>query len=96
MNDREHCDVFFKTLGKVLLRSCILGIALLLLWFVFFLVGDDWAYGIHSKWFEITKHDFDLMNYYGMAFVKMIIFLLFLIPYLSIKMISRSTKDARQ
>ena len=96
MNDREHCDVFFKTLGKVLLRSCILGIALLLLWFVFFLVGDDWAYGIHSKWFEITKHDFDLMNYYGMAFVKMIIFLLFLIPYLSIKMISRSTKDACQ
>ena len=92
MSDRETCENFFETLAKVLLRSCILGIALLLLWFVFFLVGDDWAYGIHSQWFEITKHDFDLMNIYGMAFVKMSIFLFFLIPYLSIRLISRKPK----
>jgi len=72
-----------------LLRSWLLGIALMLWWFVFFLIGGNWAYGIHSQWFDMTKHDFDLLNYYGMAFVKMSILLFFFIPYVSIRLVLR-------
>ena len=80
MSDRERNDLLFETLAKILFRSFVAGVALLMLWFLLFLLAGDWAYGIHSKWFDITKHDFHLMNYYGMAFVKITVFVFFLFP----------------
>jgi hypothetical protein len=44
----------------------------------------DWIYSIHSRFFDISRYDFDIMNYYGMAFVKTFILLAFLIPYIAI------------
>ena len=73
----------------VCLRCFVLAVCLLLLWFVFFLVGADWAYSIHSRWFDISRHEFTLMYYYVMAFFKMASFLFFLIPYIAIKLILR-------
>ena len=73
----------------VFLRCFVLAFCLLLFSFVFYLLAADWAYSIHSRWFEITRHDFDLMYYYVMAFTKIVSFLLFLIPYISIKLILR-------
>ncbi len=73
----------------VFLRCFVLAFCLLLFSFVFYLLAADWAYSIHSRWFELSRHDFDLMNYYGMAFFKMASFLFFLIPYIAIKLILR-------
>ena len=44
-----------------------------------YVVGGDWIYSIHSKWFDLSKHEFALMNYCGMALVKLcaIVFFLF-------------------
>ena len=82
-NDLLHC------LAGILLRCFLLSFALLLLWFVFYSAAADWAYGIHSRWFELSRRDFDLMNYYGMAFVKISASLFFLFPYVSVKLALR-------
>ncbi len=94
MDDRGPRDVFLDALAKVLIRSFLIGAALLAWWFFFFLAGGEWAYRIHSRWFEITPRDFDLMNYYGMALLKISILTFFLIPYLSIRLILRSNQSA--
>jgi len=94
VDDREPKNVVLEALAKVLIRSFLIGVALLALWFILFLVGGDWIYRIHSRWFEITKRDFDLMNYFGMALLKISILTFFLIPYLSIRLTLRSNKSA--
>ena len=73
----------------VFLRCFVLAVCLLLFSFVFYLLAADWAYSMHSRWFGISRHDFDLMYYYVMAFFKMASFLFFLIPFVAIKLILR-------
>ena len=54
-----------------------------------YVVGGDWIYSIHSKWFNVSKHEFALMNYYGMALVKLFAIVIFLFPYGAIKLMLR-------
>jgi hypothetical protein len=89
MNAEERKDCLEAVAG-ILLRCFLLTFCLMLIWFVIFLVGVDWAYKIHSSWFNITRTKFDLMMYYGLAFFKMTAFLFFLIPYISIKLFLRN------
>lgn len=79
-------------IAGVLLRCFVLAICLLLLWFVFYLVGGDWAYSIHSRWFEIDRYSFAMMNYHLMGIMKIASFLFFLLPFISIKLILRKKK----
>ncbi len=92
MDAREPKGVFLDALAKVLIRCFLMGLAIQFLWFILFLVVGEWAYGIHSGWFELTRRDFDLMNYYGMALLKIGIFTFFLIPYLSIRLVLLSNR----
>ena len=92
MSNDADPNEFLETLGDVLLRCVLLGFLLLLFWFGFYLLAGDWAHGIHARWFELTKHQFDLMNYYGMAFIKMSVILFFLIPYVAIRLVLRKNR----
>lgn len=94
MDSRECNDIFFETLAKILIRSFLLGLAFLLIWFLFYLIGTSWMYEINAKWFDIGKRDFHLINYYGMGFVKLSILVGFLFPYLSIRLILRKKKES--
>jgi hypothetical protein len=76
----------------VCLRCFVLAVCLLLLWFVFYMAAGDWAYSIHSRWFELSKAQFDMMYYCVMGFTKMAGILFFLLPYISIKLMLRKKK----
>ena len=91
MTTQEQTDIF-NTLAAILLWCFVLSIALLLLWFVGFLLAGDFAYGVHSRWFELSRPAFDLMNYYGMAFVKACAIIYFLFPYIAIKIVVRKNR----
>jgi len=84
---KDEQNNLLDAVAGVLIRCFVLAICLLLLWFVFYLVAADWAYSIHSRWFEIDRHNFDMMNYYGMGITKTFTFLFFLLPFISIKLI---------
>jgi len=86
---KDEQNNLLDAVAGVLLRCFVLSVCLLLFWFVFYLAAGGWAYSIHSRWFELSRHDFDLMYYYVMAFFKMASFLFFLIPYIAIKLILR-------
>lgn len=71
-----------------LLRSAVLNMLLLLWWFLFFAFAHDWMYRLHSRWFTISVEKFDAIHYAGMAFYKIAIFLLFLVPYLALLIVT--------
>ena len=81
---------YMRAVGNVFLLSFIFAMLLMLFWMgmIFFL--GEWAFGILSQWFELDRRAFDLMNYYGMAFVKTISILFFLIPYLAIRIVVKN------
>ena len=94
MENRERNDLFLEILAKILIRSFLLGVGLLLLWFVSNLFLPDWTYEMNTKWFNISRQEFELINYCGIGFLKIILLLFFLFPYLSIKLILHKSKKA--
>ena len=94
MNGDEQND-FWDSLSGILLRGFFLSYALLLVWFLFYLLAGDFGSAISSQWFPVSRHDYDLVNYCGMAFVKMCALQFFLVPYLAVKLVSRKKKKGR-
>ncbi len=87
MNNQSEVDNFLKAIAGVLIRSFILGIVVLMVWFLFLVLIDDLAYSIHSTWFDMTKQQFDLLWYGGMGLIKIFLFFFFLFPYIGIRMV---------
>jgi hypothetical protein len=94
MEDTERNDLFLESLARILIRSFLLGWGLLLLWFLFYLFLPGWLYEMNTKWFNIGRHEFDLINYCGIGLVKITVLLFFLFPYLSIRLILRKKKKS--
>jgi hypothetical protein len=92
MENNERNDVFLPILAKILLRSFLFGLALLLLWFLLYLIAPGWMFEMNAKWFNINKRDFELINYFGMGFVKVSILFFFFIPYLAIRSMLRKRR----
>jgi hypothetical protein len=85
----EQHEAQLDYLARVLIRCFILPIAVLTFWWLVFLVAGRQAYVIHSSMVAITRHEFDLINYVGMAVLKLLAFVLFLVPYISIRLVLR-------
>ena len=86
MNDGQRNTLTLEALATILGGSFLISYAVLLLWFLVFLFAPDCLYGLNTKWFAINRHEFDVINYCGMAFMKITNLVFFLCPYLSIKL----------
>jgi hypothetical protein len=73
-------------LARILLKCIFLGFGLLLFWFIVVLVAGDIAFEIHSKIFDITRHDYDLLMYWGMGLTKIFILVFFVIPFIAVRL----------
>ena len=97
MQNTERTDIFLQTLATILIRSFLIGLAFLLLWFLLYLIAPGWMFETNAKWFNIGKRDFDLINYFGIGFVKITILLFFFFPYLAIRsMLRRKERKSRE
>jgi len=92
MQNNERNDIFLQTLATILIRSFLFGLAFLLLWFLLYLIVPGWMFVMNARWFNVGKCDFDLINYFGMGFVKISILLFFFFPYLAIRSILRKRR----
>jgi heme/copper-type cytochrome/quinol oxidase subunit 2 len=91
MNMNEQDNLLDQVAG-IFLRCFLMCYALLLLWFVLFMLAGNWAYSIQAGWFELSRHDFALVNYFGIAFTKICGIIFFLFPYVSIKLVLRKKR----
>lgn len=85
----ESTREFFDTLAKILLRCGICGMVLLLIWFGCYMLLGDVIHGLHGEMFGLSNHELDVIHYSGMGLVKLLVFVLFLFPWLSIKLVFR-------
>jgi hypothetical protein len=65
----------------------IINYSVLLIWFLIFCVCGDWMHSIHSRWFNISKAQFELINYCGMGLFKLCIFVFNLAPFIALRVI---------
>lgn len=69
----------------VVLGWCfVVNYLVLLVWALLFIFAKNWLYGLHSRWFELSRPVFDAMHYELMGAYKLLILVLFLAPYLAI------------
>ena len=78
-----------QRITRVLGVSILLGFGMLLLWLLTGVVMGDFAFYVHSRVFNLERVHFDLMNYFGMGFLKLLIIVFFLIPYVALKITGR-------
>ena len=77
-----------EIIRDALLWCAVINMGLLLWWLLFFVTAHDWMYRLHSKWFDLSIEKFDSIHYAGMAFFKIGIFLLNLVPYFALRIVS--------
>ncbi|UCF16939.1 MAG: hypothetical protein JSW59_05660 [Phycisphaerales bacterium] len=66
----------------------ILNVALLVLSSLICLCAGDWVYGIHSKWFSISRETFNVAFYSFLAIYKILIIVFNLIPYIALLIVT--------
>jgi len=89
MNEQSSHQECLETTARVLIRCFLGGAILLLIWFIAYVGARDWMYLLHTRWFSITREQFALINYCGMAATKIFIIVAFLIPYVCLRLILR-------
>jgi len=89
MNTVPGNNITLENLATIVGGVFLFNLALQLLWALIFITAHDWMYAMNARWFNIDKHEFDLLNYGLIGFLKIINIAFFLFPYLSIKLLLR-------
>jgi hypothetical protein len=76
-----------EILSRFLLWCAVVNYALLIVWFLAFLLARGWIYGMHNKLFRVSVEQFNAINYAGIAFYKILILVFNLIPYIALRII---------
>lgn len=77
------------TVRDFFLWCSIINVVWLTLMFVFILLGRDWIYRIHSRWFALPKEQFEAILYKLLGFYKIGIYLFNIAPCIALYIISR-------
>jgi len=76
-----------EVIGQVLIRRFIMGVFVLFFWWGALALMGDLAYSVHTKIASISRQQFDVIHYAGMLMTKATIFVLFLFPYIAIRLV---------
>lgn len=63
----------------------VINLGLLMWWFFAFVAMRDFIFRMHTRWFNLTPNQFDMVHYTGMAIFKFLILFLNLIPYIALR-----------
>ena len=69
------------TVKAFFLWCTIVNGALLILSFLMFACAGDWIYGIHSKWFPMSREAFNVAIYSFLGLFKIFVLVFNLVPY---------------
>ncbi len=74
---------------QLILGWCsIINIGFLLFWFLIIVFANKMIYKIHGKWFKMPEEQFNAIHYAGIMLYKLAIYVLFIIPYIVLRIIS--------
>lgn len=93
MGEGNSTTELLDAVSRILLSSFLLGMGLLVVWFGVVMLFGDFVYAVHNVFFKISRAQFDAIHYAGMALTKIMLFLLFLFPYLATRWVLRKQRD---
>ena len=65
----------------------VINIGLLIWWYLFFFLAQDWTYRLPTKWIKLSVETFDAIHYGGMGIFKIGLFIFNLVPYLALRIV---------
>jgi hypothetical protein len=74
-------------LRDVLLWCAVINYGVLLVWFLFFILAHDFMHRLHGRWFQLSRQQFDIIHYAGMAIFKLGIILLNVVPHIALRIV---------
>ena len=77
-----------EQIREVLLWCTVINFVVLIYWWLVFMLAHDFVYRFHGRWFKIPIEEFDAIHYKGMAFYKLGIILLNLVPYIALTIVT--------
>lgn len=63
----------------------ILGFVLIYTWFAILMLPGNMVCSMSARFFDVTQHECLLINYSGIAFLKITVLVLFFFPWLAIR-----------
>ena len=66
---------------------CVINFGFLMWWSLLFMFAHDWMYRMHGRWFKLSVEQFDGIHYGGLAFYKVAILMLNVVPYLALRIV---------
>jgi hypothetical protein len=77
-----------EVIRSVLLWCTIINYGILLVWLLAFISAHDPIQRLHDRWFHLSRDQFDVLHYGGMAIFKIGILLFNLIPFIAMSIVS--------
>jgi len=72
------------TLTTFFMWCTILNVALLVLSSLICVCAGEWVYGMHSKWFSISRETFNVAIYSFLGLYKILVIVFNVIPYVAL------------
>jgi hypothetical protein len=69
---------------STLLWCPVINYALLMIWFLLYVLPHGWLYRLWGRWFRLTAEQFDTLNFAGIVLYKLGILLLNLVPFVAL------------
>lgn len=76
-----------SNLSTLLGWTALINYGILIFWFIAIISFRDTIFRLHSRWFSITREEFDRIHYGLMGVFKLLIFIFTLVPFLVIEFI---------
>jgi hypothetical protein len=76
-----------ELLKTFLLYNLVFNVSVVTLWFLVFTYKHDWIYDLHTRWFQISTAQFDMLHYGGIMIYKIGIYFLNVAPLVGLWLI---------
>ena len=85
-----------SAVSRILLWCFVLGLLMLLFWLGAVVGFGDLAYQVHVNFFDLSKHEFNVIHYCGIVLAKLFVFLFFLFPWIATRVALSGIRGGRQ
>ena len=66
----------------------VIDYAMLVLWFLIFILPHGWLYRLSGKPFHLTQEQFDAVNLGGIVVFKMLVIIFNIVPYIALRIVT--------
>jgi len=83
-----------RVIRSALLWCSIINYGLLLWWFLYFMLAHEWMLRTAGAWYHLSAEQFDFINFAGLLFYKIAIFMFNIVPCIALYIVGRGKSSS--